>query len=144
MRAIPDGYQTTLQLQVTEAMTVNFEELGKLHPVYATYWVGKHFEEVGRKLILPFLEEGEETIGTQLEVKHTASTLVGMKVIITATFIKREGRRLYAEMRAVNELGDEIATGTTTQALLPKEKIDDNFAMLKERWKQYKESVKYS
>lgn len=125
-------------------MTVNFEELGKLHPVYATYWVGKHFEEVGRKLILPFLEEGEETIGTQLEVKHTASTLVGMKVIITATFIKREGRRLYAEMRAVNELGDEIATGTTTQALLPKEKIDDNFAMLKERWKQYKESVKYS
>lgn len=125
-------------------MTVNFEELGKLHPVYATYWVGKHFEEVGRKLILPFLEEGEETIGTQLEVKHTASTLVGMKVIITATFIKREGRRLYVEMRAVNELGDEIATGTTTQALLPKEKIDDNFAMLKERWKQYKESVKYS
>lgn len=122
-------------------MTVNFEELGKLHPVYATYWVGKHFEEVGRKLILPFLEEGEETIGTQLEVKHTASTLVGMKVIITATFIKREGRRLYAEMRAVNELGDEIATGTTIQALLPKEKIDDNFATLKERWKQYNESV---
>lgn len=136
MKSIPAEHSVNLEITVTEQMTVHFEELGKLHPVYSTYWVAKHFEEAGRKMVLDFLEEGEETIGTQLEVNHTASTLIGMKVTITATFHKQERNRIYASLKAINELGDEIATGTTTQVLLPQQKIEANFQLLRQRWNE--------
>ena len=136
MRPIPAGFTQELSVTVTEEMTVDFGELGKVHPVYATYWMGKHFEEAGRKLILPHLEDGEGGIGSELEVRHTASALPGMRVTVTATFERQDGRRIYAALRAVNELGDEIGSGHTTQVVLPQARIDENFAALRERWAQ--------
>lgn len=134
MRAIPAGFTQVLTLTVTPEMTVDFGELGAVHPVYATYWMARHFEEAGRKIILPFLEDGEGGIGTQVDVTHTASALPGMTVTVTATFERMDGRRIVATLRAVNELGDEIGTGTTTQMVLPQAKIDANFERLRERW----------
>jgi fluoroacetyl-CoA thioesterase len=134
MRPIPPGFSQTLTVLVTDAMTVQFEELGAVHPVYATYWMARHFEEAGRKIILPFLEEGEGGIGTQVDVQHTASALPGMTVTITATFERMEGRRVVCRMEAVNALGDAIGTGTTTQMALPQTRIDANFETLRARW----------
>lgn len=134
MQAIPEGFTQTLSVTVTDDMTVNFGELGRLHPVYATYWMARHFEEAGRKIILPFLEDGEGGIGTQVDVTHTASALPGMRVTVTATFERQEGRRVIARMVAVNELGDEIGHGTTTQMVLPQARIDANFDTLRRRW----------
>lgn len=134
MQAIPEGFTQTLSVTVTDDMTVNFGELGRLHPVYATYWMARHFEEAGRKIILPFLEDGEGGIGTQVDVTHTASALPGMRVTVTATFERQEGRRVIARMVAVNELGDPIGHGTTTQMVLPQARIDANFDTLRQRW----------
>lgn len=78
MRPIPEGYEAVFETVVTPEMTVHFEELGPVHPVYATYWMVKHMELAGRKIILPFLEEGEEGIGSYVEVRHLASALPGM------------------------------------------------------------------
>lgn len=134
MRPIPAGFTQDLTVTVTDEMTVDFGELGQVHPVYATYWMAKHFEEAGRKIILPFLEEGEGGIGTQVDVTHTASALPGMTVTVTATFDRMEGRRIVARMRAVNELGDEIGHGSTTQMVLPQARIDAGFDTLRARW----------
>ncbi len=134
MRPIPEGLTQTLSFTVTDEMTVDFAELGRVHPVYSTYWMGKHFEEAGRKIILPYLEEGEGGIGSHLEVNHTASALPGMRVTVTATFERQDGRRVYAVMRAVSELGDELGTGRTAQVVLPQAKIDANFEHLRMRW----------
>lgn len=134
MKEIPAGYSATLIVKVTSDMTVDFEELGKLHPVYATYWMGKHFEEAGRKIILPFLEEGDAGIGSQLEVFHTGAALPDMQVTITATFERQEKRRIFCSMKAVTCLGDEIGHGTTTQVVLPQEKVDANFEKLRQRF----------
>lgn len=135
MRPIPPGFTQTLTVTVTDEMTVQFGELGAVHPVYATYWLARHFEEAGRKIILPFLEAGEGGIGTEVEVTHTASALPGMMVTVTATFERMEGRRILCAMRAVSNLGDEIGHGTTTQLSLPQARIDANFEKLRERWR---------
>lgn len=136
MRSIPEGFTQTLTITVTDEMTVDFGELGKVHPVYATYWMAKHFEEAGRKIILPFLEDSEGGIGSQVEVFHTASALPGMQVTVTATFERQEGRRIHATMRAVNGLGDDIGHGSTTQFVLPQAKIDAGFDDLRRRWEE--------
>jgi len=50
MLTIPDGRTAHLSVTVTEDMTVHFHGLGPLHPVYATYELARHFEEVGRAI----------------------------------------------------------------------------------------------
>ena len=112
MRAPEIGHQETLEVLVTPDMTVRFAELGELHPVYATYELARHFEEVGRKLLLPFLEEGEDGVGTALGVEHLRSALPGMRVRLTATVQRVEGRRLSVTVEAVSELGRKQISAT--------------------------------
>lgn len=142
MKPIPIGYQAEFETVVSDEMTVDFEhpddpKLGKLHPVYATYWMAKHMELTGRKIILPFLEDGEEGIGSKVSVNHLASALPGMKVRVTAEHIRTEGNRIYALCKAWNELGDLIGEGQTEQVILPKEKLERIFARLEQRWAEH-------
>lgn len=139
VRSIPVGYRVRHEIVVTPAMTVHFDELGSLHPVYSTYQMARHFEEAGRKMLLPHLEAGEEGIGSRVEVEHTASALVGMRVTIDASFERMDGRRLVASMTATSELGDRIGHGLTVQVILPKERIDGGLAQLEARWKEHQE-----
>jgi len=136
MKEIPAGYRTTLEVLVTPDMTVQFGELGPGYPVYATYQLARHFEEAGRKLLLPFLEPGEEGIGYGVSVEHTATALPGMAVKIVATFDRMEERRLHATMEAFNALGDPIGTGGTIQVVLPKARIEQDLESLRQRWQR--------
>jgi predicted thioesterase len=128
-------------ITVTTEMTVDFEQtepgLGKLHPVYATYWLTKHFELASRKLVLPYLDEGEESIGFEVEIKHLASTLPGMKVLIVARHRSTRSNRIYIDCEAFNELGAKIGEGGTTQVVLAHEKLNQRFTELRERWEAY-------
>lgn len=142
MRPIPSGYRTEHEIIVTKAMTVDFEDrvderLGKLHPVYATYWVAKHMELVSRKIVLPFLEAGEAGIGHALAVTHLASALPGMRVTLSAVLETHEGNRVTARCEAHSELGDLIATGSTVQVIVAAEKLEGGFKRLRERWREH-------
>jgi fluoroacetyl-CoA thioesterase len=60
---IPVGSTATLDIVVTEGMTCDFDEMGKVHPVCATYTMAKHFKEAGRNLLVPHLKPGEAASG---------------------------------------------------------------------------------
>jgi fluoroacetyl-CoA thioesterase len=140
MKPIPIGHQAVFETVVTQAMTVDFEQpdprLGKLHSVYATYWMAKHMELAGRMIILNFLEEGEEGIGSKVSVNHLASALVGMGVRVEATHTQTEGNRIFASLQVWNQLGDLIGEGSTEQVVLPAEKLERIFGRLEERWEK--------
>ena len=138
MRPVAIGEQAVLEVLVTPAMTVQFGELGELHPVYATYELARHFEEVGRKLLLPHLEDGEDGLGTEIRVRHLRSALPGMRVTLTATVQQMEGRRLTVGIEAVSELGDVVATGSTEQYVSSSERVRAGFDELNGRWKQHR------
>jgi len=140
MRAIPAGFEARFTLTVTDAMTVDFEQdqpgLGRLHPVYATYWLTRHAELASRKIILPFLEDGEEGIGFEVRIRHVASALPGMRVTLTARLREQAGNRVYADVSAVNELGDVVGEGATTQVILPRRALETGFERLRARWRE--------
>ena len=94
MRPLPVGATATVEVVVTEAMTVHFDELGPVHPVYATYSMARHFEEAGRKLLLPHLDPGEAGIRTAVSGEHLAPAWPGDRVRCTATCVERRGSRL--------------------------------------------------
>lgn len=140
MRTIPEAHTAHHAIVVTEAMTVDFDvaddpRLGSLHPVYATYWLAKHMELVSRKIILPYLEDGEEGIGYRVEVDHLASALPGMRVDIHGVFSRHDRNRVHVDCRAVSELGDLIGQGSTVQVILKIDRLDANLEKLRSRWR---------
>jgi fluoroacetyl-CoA thioesterase len=134
MQPIPEGYQATFEIVVTDEMTVNFEEMGRVHPVYATYWMVKHMELTCRKIILPFLDAGEEGIGYEVRARHLTSALPGMRVRIVAEHLRSERNRVYMRCQAYNELKDVIGEGETTQVILAQAKLESSFDQLRMRW----------
>jgi predicted thioesterase len=121
---VPVGEVAELDVVVTPEMTVRFDELGPVHPVYATYSMAKHFEEAGRKLLLRYLEPGEAGIGRSVSVEHLGPSWVGDAIRVTARCVEVRGNRLTCECSAVDADGRELGRGTTVQAVLPQEVLE--------------------
>ncbi|WP_222263212.1 thioesterase family protein [Modestobacter marinus] len=119
MKPVPIGAAADLDVVVTAEMTVRFDELGPVHPVYATYSMAKHFEEAGRKLLLRHLEDGEAGIGRAVSVEHLAPSWVGDTIRVTARCAQLQGTRLTCECSAVDAGGRLLGRGTTVQVVLP-------------------------
>ncbi len=60
-------------------------------PVLSTPWLVWFLEHAALDAALPFLEPGEITVGTRVEVDHLAPTPVGALVTCTARIIHSEG-----------------------------------------------------
>jgi predicted thioesterase len=125
MIPVPIGETAVLDVVVTEAHTVDFEEMGRVHPVYATYTMAKHFEEAGRKLLVPHLEPGDAGIGASVSVEHLAPSWVGDAIRVTARCVGVTGNRLICEVDAVDSYGRVLGRGTTVQAVVPEGVLQD-------------------
>jgi fluoroacetyl-CoA thioesterase len=119
MIEIPVGSEAALDVVVTAEMTVDFDELGPVHPVYATYTMAKHFEEAGRKVLLPHLEPGEAGIGAAVSVEHRAPSWVGDAIRVVARCVEVRSGRLTCECRATDAHGRELGRGSTVEVVLP-------------------------
>jgi fluoroacetyl-CoA thioesterase len=143
MHPIPVDYTTTLELTVTKQMTIGFEQTGrrlsKLHGIYAPNYLIEHLGLVSHKLIAPYLEPDEEGIITEVQVRHLAPTLPGMKVRFSAQHTETRHTFIYLTCEVHNILGDKIATAQTTQVFLKKQALNDSFVTLKDRWEAYRD-----
>ena len=118
---VPVGESAVLDVVVTPELTVRFDQLGPVHPVYATYSMAKHFEEAGRMLLLRHLAPGQEGIGRSVAVEHLAPAWVGDTVRVTATCVEVQGNRLTCACTAVGADDRALGRGTTVQVVLPAE-----------------------
>jgi fluoroacetyl-CoA thioesterase len=86
-------------------------ELGSgLADVLATPALVAFCEETARTLIDPALPDGQTTVGTMIELTHTAPTPPGMQVRVTARLASVDGRRLRFDLEASDEV-EPIGTG---------------------------------
>jgi fluoroacetyl-CoA thioesterase len=136
LRAIPIGYRARIDVIVTDEMVVDFAELGRVHPVYATYWMARHMEEAGRKVIVPWLEAGEDGIGSAVSVRHLAPALVGMRLEIEAEHTSTKGNRVMVSCTATDEEGGLLGTGETEQVILPSATIAASIDEVARRWER--------
>lgn len=113
---------------VAKNETATFES-GQVHPVYATFALGKDAEWSSRLFVLEMKEEDEEGIGTFLTVYHQSPALVGQEVTFEAEITKLQGNEIVCKYAA--KVGDRIiATGETGQKILKKEKVERLFGNL--------------
>jgi predicted thioesterase len=85
--------------------------MGEEGRVYGTPYLVRDIEMTCRQLLLDHGDAGEDSVGTDVAIKHLAPTLLGMSVEITAKVAAVEGRKVSFEVSAKDDL-DQICTGT--------------------------------
>ena len=96
--------------EVTKEKLASSKGSGALD-VYATPEMITLMERTALLAVSKFLPEGETTVGTAVNIKHTSPTVLGSKVRAAARLIEVDGRRLLFEVKAFDEAG-EIGSGT--------------------------------
>ena len=120
------GLTHKMERQVTEDLSAQ-----KVFPhvpnVYATRAMVGHFEEVCAEMVLPYLGEGEQTVGIGMKFSHTAATPIGMKVRFTAKLVEVEGRKLTFEVEGFDEV-EKIGQATHERFIINAEKFNSKIA----------------
>ena len=73
--------------------------------VYATAMMIALMEKSAVLSVQSFLDEGQGTVGTRVDVSHVSATPLGMKVYAETELIAVEGRKLTFEVKAFDERG---------------------------------------
>ncbi len=73
---------------------------GGMPPVLCTPWLIWFLEHAARAAVLPCLEPGESTVGTEVEVRHLAPTPLGHTVTCIARVIHVDGPRITFQVEA--------------------------------------------
>ena len=91
-------------------------------PVYATIMMIGLMELTCLESVLPYLEPGQDTVGTHVNVSHSKATPVGMKVWCESELIEIDRRRLVFRVAAYDEAG-LIGEGTHERFIIDKERF---------------------
>ncbi|MGE5506545.1 MAG: thioesterase family protein [Actinomycetota bacterium] len=103
------GQSHTRRWQIDAARTIDF--MGEDGRVYATPELVRDIEITCRDFLLEHAcDAGEDSVGTRVEVDHTAPTLMGMWVDITITVAEVKGRAVAFDIEARDAL-DPVAKG---------------------------------
>jgi len=105
---LKQGVQESREVSVDRDRTIGF--MGDEGRVYATPAMVGDFEALCRDLLLVHLDEGEDSVGTRVEVDHLAATPEGLKVELTAAIESVEGRLVTFRIEGRDPL-DTIAKG---------------------------------
>ena len=101
----------------------------EVHPVCSTFTLAREIEWASRLFVLAMLDDGEEGIGTGLEIKHLAPALIGDILDIQATWQKQQADKIYCSIEV--KCGARIiATGNTQQKIVNKERFIKNLSRL--------------
>lgn len=93
-----------------------------LVPVFATPYMIALMEGAAVNAVLPCLDADEGTVGTHLDVAHSAATPIGMKVWAEATLTAVDGKKLTYDVVAFDEVG-EIGRGTHERFVIKPERF---------------------
>lgn len=117
------GTKCQLEQTVTEELTAAAVGSGLL-PVFGTPYMLALMENAAQTALQTFLAEGQGSVGTHLDVSHTAPTPVGMKVFVEAEIVSvsENGKMVDFKVKAWDEKGP-IGEGTHTRAIINNERF---------------------
>lgn len=112
------GKDTVQVVYENTAVAVGSGVLG----VFATPMMIALMEKTACNSVIPYLDEGDGSVGTELNVKHVAATPIGMTVTCESELIEVDGRRLVFKVEAYDEVG-LIGKGTHERFIVNNEKF---------------------
>ena len=98
------GIKGSGTVTVTDTLTARAMGSGELD-VFATPAMVALIEQTAWRSVAPALEPGQGTVGTRLDIEHTAATPVGMAVRCETELAEIDRRRLVFHVRVSDEAG---------------------------------------
>ncbi len=120
------GKKLIIEKLVTETDTAAYYGSGLLH-VFATPAMIALMEQSAHLLAKFSLPETQDTVGIEVNVKHTRATPMGTKVYAEAELILIEGKKLTFSVVAFDEQG-EIGKGTHMRYIINPAKYMHNIS----------------
>ena len=117
------GIKGTKTVTVNESNTAKVMGSGTLD-VFATPALIALMEETCWRSVANELEEGCGSVGTLLEIRHTAPTPVGMEVTCESVLTEVDGRRLVFEVTASDAKGI-VGEGKHERFIIQNEKFQE-------------------
>lgn len=109
------GTATERRLVVDQQRTISF--LGEDLRIYATPRLVDDIEQTCLDYLLTFLDEGENTVGAAVDIRHVGATLLGMSVSIVATVTRIEGRSVTFNVEVRDDV-ELVATAAHTRVVV--------------------------
>ena len=119
---LPAGLTGTAELVVGEQHTAPRIGSGRIR-VLATPVMINLIEAAALAAVEQSLPENHQSLGTRLDISHTAATPVGMRVRATAEVLRVEGRTIHFRVRAEDEC-EMIGEGTHERVVVNVERFD--------------------
>jgi fluoroacetyl-CoA thioesterase len=122
------GTEATVEDVVTSEMRPAFG--GQVvHPVYGTSAMVYHMEWAARRVILPYLEDDEEGVGTGVMVRHLHPAPVGAIISARATCTRFEQNIVVCSVQVWQ--GEQLlGDGEVEQRILSRASLHDMFTEL--------------
>jgi fluoroacetyl-CoA thioesterase len=106
--SLKTGLADTASYRIDRERTIDF--MGENARVYATPMLVRDIEVTCRNLLLRHLDSGEDSVGTRVEIDHTAATLLDMTAEITVTVVEVKGKSVVFEVSGTDGV-DAIVRG---------------------------------
>ncbi len=118
---LKQGIKGLLEQVVTPEMSAARIGSG-LVEVFATPMMVALVERTCNESVLPYLDEGQGTVGTLVNVSHIAATPIGMRVWCESELVEVDRRRLVFAVKAYDECG-LIGEGTHERFVIDTERF---------------------
>src|SRR5579884_2589076 len=102
MNGVKPGVTGERKQRVTDEIAVDFLGVAEARVLGTPYLIAL-LEMTARDSIKPLLEDGFDSVGTEVCVKHLAATPLGMEVTFRSEVIAVDGRRVRYRVEAFDE-----------------------------------------
>ena len=116
MAHIPVGTKSEQTLLVTSENAISFMGMDGPRVLSTPHMIG-YMEHTCRNAVLPLLDPGHDSVGTQVNVTHLAATPIGMTVTFRAEVTGVQERRVTFRVEAFDEK-EKIGEGTHERAII--------------------------
>lgn len=117
--------QSTIEYKVEEkdlAKNLQISKDDNFPAVFATARLTALMECTAAKVMIPIINDDDLSVGVEVNIKHTAPTLVGDTVKATATFIGMEGKLYKFQVEAFDSAG-KVGECNHTRAIVNEERL---------------------
>lgn len=125
--AIEVGLVNEMTMTVQESDTARMNGGESLPPVMSTPRIISYMERTAHYAILPFLPDGQTTVGTVVNIRHLAATPVGMEIRFRAELIEVDRRRLKFKVEAW-DAAEKVGEGEHERFIIDRAKFDERLA----------------
>ena len=116
------GTETVVEWPVTPAMTARNVGSGEVN-VLSTPWVVALMERAAVDAVADHLPEGATTVGTSVDLAHTAPSVVGRQARAHVLVEGVEGRKILFSFQVSDEAG-QVARGTHVRVVVNRARFE--------------------